>query len=170
MASPLPRLGTYRILALPGTNPLPARGLSPAALTAFWVELVSAIAGKVRRRQEVARQIDAARAAGDRDALDGAHEWRYAAKIEVKTAESVLALLHELLAPDAPHLCDVDCEHVAAGATPAQAKAFLDALDVDLARLDERVATCGQHMLEDLFDERGVVRRWRERFAERLGG
>jgi len=169
-AQPLRRMGVYVVDELPWTNPLPERGVAPEGLSAHWLELVGAVVGKVQRRQAVTEAMDAASARGDVAAAMGANAWRYSAKIEIKTAESVLALLHRILAPGASFLCDAQCPHVTLGATPEQAKRFLDSLDAATAdrRARWRDTKWDHPCYEDLQDELGVYEKCRGQFAKLL--
>ncbi len=132
--SVLDRLGSYTLAERPWTNPLPPTGASPGALSRFWRERVSACIALRERRDAMAKLLDNPGAAPDARPTREVILWRYSAKIRVKTAESVFERLHEIIAPDAQSLCDAECPHVEAGATPEQLKRWFDALDAAIAR------------------------------------
>ena len=165
-AEPLPRLGCYRVEEKPGTNPA-GPVVSGAALAAYWCELVEYCVGKRERRAAAAIAIDAARASGDAAETASIMRWRYGQKIEIKSAEAVAELLHGIIAPGAPFLCDERCPHVARDASADQVKRFLDSLDAEIDELRVRWRTCpyDHPCHEDLQDEFGVYERWRRRLA-----
>ncbi|HSM91671.1 MAG TPA: hypothetical protein VLT47_02230 [Anaeromyxobacteraceae bacterium] len=164
-AEELPRLGSYFIRQAGGTNALGAT-LSGAALAGWWRELIEYCVGARARRREAAKDVDAAWSKGE-DA-SSILQWRYGQKIEIKSAEAVADLLHGIIAPDAPFLCDDRCNHVRAGAGAPQVKRFLDSIDVEIARLRKRWRDCpyDHPCYEDLQDEFGIYEKWRGRLVE----
>lgn len=162
MAGPLPRLGRYDIKQADGPNDL-GLAVSGEALAAWWRELVEYCVGARAQRRAAAKEVDAAWASGKPAASIIQH--RYGMKIEIKSAEAVAELLHRIIAPDAPFVCDDRCAHVHAGAGAREAKRFLDSLDVEIGDLKRRWKDCryGHPCYEDLQDEWGVYETWRRR-------
>jgi hypothetical protein len=142
----------------------PAHGLDGEALTEFWVELVDACIGPAQRREAAAALL------GDPAQHTEVVGWRYAQKLTIKAREAIAALLHGILAPDAPFVCDHGCPHVRAGATRKQVKRFLDSLDAAAEENSRRaLEAAGTSLCEELLDERGDYQIWRERLAKRAG-
>jgi hypothetical protein len=123
--------------------------------------------GRRERREAAAKAVDDAREEGDTARAQSAVVWRYGQKIEIKSAEAVLDLVHRVIEPTAPFLCDEHCAHVRGGASPEQVKRVLDALDVVIAarRATWKDTPYGHVCYEDLQDEFGVYARWRREFA-----
>lgn len=165
IAEPLPRLGSYGIDKRDGANPLGIT-LGGEPLSIWWRELVDYCVGTRARRRAAAKEVDAAWAGGTPAA--SIIQWRYGMKIEIKSAEAVAALLHGIIAPSAPFLCDDRCPHVRAGASAAQVKRFLDSLDAEIASLQKRFKECSwdHPCYEDLQDELGIYECWRRRLVE----
>ncbi len=182
----LPRLGVAFIPETDWSNPLPARGVTPAQLAAYWTELTGAVVGWYERRGAVFgehfddyfvrfRYGDGTTVETTPPSVPGRTAMVTAtpcprldpemrpSKLEVTLAEGVAALLHQVIAPRAPFACDGWCSHVATGATPQQAKRFLDSLDADLASTAD--------LLEDGFesDSQATLFAWRAKFAHLLG-
>jgi hypothetical protein len=164
-AEPLSRLGSYDIKRSDGPNPLGATA-SGEALSLWWRELIEYCVGTREQRRAAAKDVDAAWANGT--SASSVIQWRYGMKIEIKSAEAVADLLHGIIAPGAPFLCDDRCPHVRAGASAAQLKRFLDSLDVEIANLRRRWRECSwdHPCYEDLQDEFGIYERWRKRLIE----
>jgi hypothetical protein len=163
-AEPLQRLGSYSIPEKGGANPLPLARVAPEALRHYWLQLLGALTAKWKQRDELAKRLsDPAKA------LD-AIRYRYTGKIELKSAEAVAALLHGILAPDAPFLCNEGCPHVLAGAQPEMAKRYLDSLDAEIlnCRTRWKGTPCTHITWEDLQDEFEVYERWRREFGKLL--
>lgn len=168
----LPRIGEYSIDEQAWPNPLPPHGLSAAKLAGFWSAVVGACIGGQRRRELAGEALSAAERAGDRGAAASLREFRYGGKIEIKSCESVVALLHRILEPATSEPCDHDCTHVASGATADQCKRFLDALDARAALLRLRESECDSRSdpcMEGYEGERYVCERWRAQLAELAG-
>ncbi len=165
-AKPLKRLGGYSIAEKPWTNVL-GPVVEGAALAAYWRELVASCVGQRERRAAAAKEVDAAAARGDLSEVGSILGSRYAMKIEIKSAEAVAALLHRILVPRAPFLCDELCPHVAQGASAGQVKRFLDTLDAACSSLRERWHACGYDhpCYEDLQDEHMIYDRWRTKLS-----
>ena len=167
-AAPLIRLGYYSVEEKPGANAVgPAVG--GTALADYWRELIAYCVGTTERRAAAASAIDQANAAGNPDAAQAVRRWRYGQKIEIKSAEAVAALLHAIVAPDAPFLCDERCAHVEGGASAEQVKRFLDSVDAAVleCRRRWRLDRVGSTVGEDLQDEFGMYERWRGKLVER---
>jgi hypothetical protein len=166
-AQPLPRLGSYSVEERQWSNALPTAGVSPADLAEYWTKIVTAAVGERARRRVAAKEVDEARARGDAPLAGAVVSSRYTSKIEIKTTEAVLALLHEVIALEAEYLCDDCCAHVHAGATPEQAKRFLDSLDAQIASLHARhgKTDSGHVCYEDQLTELSVYVEWRRKFA-----
>jgi hypothetical protein len=160
-AQPLRRMGSYKINERPGSNAAPAEGVAGDALAAWWQRLLGALTAKWKQRDELASWLSDPRRAGD------GIRYRYTGKIELKSAEAVAALFHQILAPHAPFLCDEHCPHFQAGATPEHAKRFLDSLDAVIAerRADWKSTPPSHPCYEDLQDEAFVYETWRREFA-----
>jgi hypothetical protein len=169
-AEPLPLVVAYRLDEVAGANPA---GLTVGgeALARYWGELVEYCVGKIARRQAAAKAIDEAYARGDPRGATSIGQWRYGQKIEIKAAEMVLELLHRIVAPDAPFLCDDRCPHVRAGATAGQVKRFLDSLDARVARCRDLLRDCRHDhpCWEDYRNEIYVFERWRRALVEAGG-
>ena len=160
-AEPLELCVAYKLSEVAGENPADL-AIAGAALARYWRDIVEYRVGKVERRHAAARAIDEAEARGEGGRAVEVRRWSYGQKIEMKAVEQVLELLHRILAPAAPFLCDERCAHVRAGATAGQVKRFLDAIDAAVAngrwQLEHtRSSTC----FEDLHDELYVLGRWR---------
>jgi hypothetical protein len=139
-AEPLARLGSLRIKEKAGSN-IAGPVATSAALIAFWDELIAyctATPGWGLRR------------------------------IEVKSAEAVAALLHEIVAPGAGFLCGRGCPHVLCGADADQVKRFLDSLDQAVMMLRRAWHGCAADgpLVDDLQAEFNVYEDWRLRFAD----
>jgi hypothetical protein len=140
--------------------------VSGEALLLWWRELVDYCVGTRERRRAAAKDADAAWAKGEDPS--SILQWRYGQKIEIKSAEAVAELLHRIIAPSAPFLCDDRCPHVRAGATAQQVKRFADSIDAEVASLRKRFKDCpyDHPCYEDLQDEFGMYERWRRRLVE----
>lgn len=138
----LERRGYYEIPEAAGNNPLPDRDLTPNELTQLWDDLIACWESKKTARSNAI--------------ADGALEWGYHAKIEIKTQEAVIALLHGVIAPDAEFLCARGCPHLERGMTADQVKRVLDALDAyrrtkDYESDENYIAERGRNALFDFF-------------------
>lgn len=160
-AEPLKLWTAYKLAEAAGENPADL-ATDGAALARYWRDLVEYCAGKMERRSAAAREIGEAHARGEGGREVEIHRWSYGQKIEIKTAEQVLELLHRILAPAAPFVCDERCAHVRAGATAGQVKRFLDSIDAAVAdRRRQLEHAGGSPCFEDLHDELYVLGRWR---------
>ncbi|MDQ3265696.1 MAG: hypothetical protein M3Y59_18900 [Myxococcota bacterium] len=164
-------MGSYRIELVEATMPLPAQGLVPEALTLYWSELICACLETGQRRTALNRRLDEVRASGTGN-TQALFASRYSAKISLKTAESVVALLHELITPNAPFLCDETCPHLAFGATPVQVKRFVDSLEAAALRVwrIHQDTERDHQTFDDELDELDVYDAWRGRMYRLHGG
>ena len=169
-AQPFLRRGDYEVRERSWTNPLPIRGISAEQLTEFWLSIVGAVGGQIASRERTLKRMDDAEARGDIASVQSGRVVAYAGKQEIKEIEAIAALLHKILAPAAPFLCDGSCGHVAAGATPRQAKRFLDSLDGEIARVrDVHAKTeCSHPCFEDEREELAILGQWRSCWAKRI--
>jgi len=137
--APLRRLGFYRLEERPWTNPMPPRGATGEEVRRLWLKLLRYHAEQLELRN--------GRCSGPCDPVSHV-VWRYGQKIDIKVHESVIELLHRILASDAPFLCAHDCPHVDAGAAPDQLRRFLDTLDARAAycREEARGAPLGDRV------------------------
>lgn len=94
---------------------------------------------------------------------------RYGQKIDIKVHEAVIALLHEIIAPDAPFLCAHDCSHVHAGASPDELRRFFDALDLHQAQCSRSGSSGHGTYAEDQREEALIVWECRRDLAKILG-
>jgi hypothetical protein len=121
----LERTGYYVIPQAAGNNPLPAHGLPPAQLERFWERLLADLEKRKGMRQGAIR-----------DGSTGALEFAYHGKMEVKTVEAALALVHSVARPDVKETCGRGCPHLSEGLSPEAVKCLLDSLDAYRARTD----------------------------------
>ena len=166
----LARMGVYHLEVTPGRSPLPSAGLSPAALTSYWLELVASCAGLRAKRTELNHQLDEVQKAND-ESFESLYAVRYSGKIEIKTTESILELVHEVLVGPGGNFCDETCPHLAFGATPGQVKAIVDALDAAIRKVSDTLdeAEPRHPTYQSSRDEVGVLERFRIRLAELHG-
>lgn len=111
------RRSEHHMQELPWKNPLPARGLSGAALAGYW-----SWAYEVRAKRKA--QLETKRD----DWSESYRRWRKERWTQIGMLEGILDLLHRVLAPDAP-FCGQGCTHLEDGLGPEQAKRFIDSLD-----------------------------------------
>ena len=158
----LRRLGFYRIDEKPWTNPLPPRGATGEELRQFWLNLL-------RYHREQFELRDRPCACGGETA---SHlEWKYGQKIDIKVHESVVELLHRILVPEAPFLCNQCCAHVAAGASPEQLRRFVDAIAARAALCRENAKQTSLYGTyeKDAAEEAEIMRECRRDFGKATG-
>jgi hypothetical protein len=162
-ADTLYRLGTYRIEEKPWTNTAPSRGATGEELRRFWLKLLRYHADQLELRHRPCE------CGGN----SPSHvQWKYGQKIEIKVHESVIELLHRIIAPGAPFLCDHACPHVDKGATPEQLRRFLDSIDAHAALCREN-AEHGHSMYgtyeQDQAEEAEIMGECRRHLEEATG-
>jgi hypothetical protein len=138
--------------------------VTPEKLVGYWVDLVSSVMQRFEARERAMAATHAPDAPAEH--FEAGVRYCYSAKIEIKTAESVVALLHEIVAPAATFVCDESCRHLSLGATAEQAKRYVDSLQARIAEVEEdHCRTPVAHpCYEDQLDELGVYQKWLERF------
>jgi len=102
---------------------MPAHGVSGDALKELWRFYGGQLAIEREHQHAPYEHKDCMRC----------NEARYQHKLEAKRADWALQRIHKVVAPGVKEVCKDGCSHLEQGMTPAQAKAYLDDLQSEIA-------------------------------------
>ncbi|MBX7096847.1 MAG: hypothetical protein K1X89_03960 [Myxococcaceae bacterium] len=120
-------MGDYKIEVRSKGTGVQGGGVSAERLKHLWKALLDGSGHQARLRQSLNQRLDHP---GPNDDFKSNYQQRYSTKIQIKTFESVLELIHAIATKPSYLFCDEQCPHLEAGLTPEQAQLLTDSLEL----------------------------------------